>query len=78
MTEQRIKRIISQLADLSEDELSSVYTTVVEKQQERHKAKLEKAREEVIKAWENFVDLGGHAEINDERAIYYTDLDFYI
>lgn len=76
MTEQRIERIISQLADLSEDELSSVYAAVVEKQQERRKAKLEKAREELIKAWNNFVDLGGYVE-NNNRQIFSKDLDFY-
>ena len=78
MTEQRIERIISQLADLSEDELSSVCAAVVEKQRENLKAKQEKARDEILKAWGNFVDLGGHAGINDERAIYFDELDFYI
>ena len=78
MTEQRIERIISQLAELNEDELSSVCAAVVEKQRENRKAKQEKAREELIKAWIAFVDLGGYAEINDERAIYSTDLDFYL
>ena len=78
MTEQRIERIISQLADLSEDELSSVYTAVVEKQRERLKAKQEKAREELLKAWGTFVDLGGYAEMGDERAVNYSELDFYV
>lgn len=78
MAEQRIERIISQLAELNEDELSFIYATIVEKQRENRKAKQVKAREELIKAWINFVDLGGSAEINDEHASYYTDLDFYI
>lgn len=78
MTEQRIERIISQLAELNEDELSSVCATIVEKQRENRQAKQKKAREELIKAWGNFVDLGGHAGINDERAIYFDELDFYI
>ena len=45
MAEQTVKHIISQLAELNEDELSSVYAAVVEKQRENLKVKQEKARE---------------------------------
>ena len=78
MAEQTVKHVISQLAELNEDELSSVYARITEMQRENRRAKQEKAREELIKAWYNFVDLGGYAEINEEQAIYHTDLDFYI
>jgi len=78
MTEQRIERIISQLAELSEEELSSVCAEIIKKQEDIREEKRKKAREELLNAWGNFVDLGGRASINNEFANYYDELDFYI
>ena len=68
MTDSRLERIIGQLADFDENELSFIVEKIYSEKQKKRNAKINKLIENFKKAWE---------ELSKEGVgIYYSDEEF--
>ena len=80
MTENRLNRIVDQLADLSDEEMEVLTTAISDKRKERKNEKIEKAIKDFENAFYTLTELGVNISYNDiegeDWTLVFEDLHF--
>lgn len=77
MTDSRLERIISQLADFDEQELNFIIEKICLERQERKEAKVNKLIENFKKAWDDLLDAGVDIYYYDNHDEWSLDVDSF-